>query len=1023
MAEVNFPALEEKILRFWQQNNIFSKTISQRRRATNFVFYEGPPTANGHPGIHHVEARCFKDIICRYKTMRGFRVIRKAGWDTHGLPVELQIEKQLGLNSKKEIEKYGIEKFNRECRKSVWLYKKDWENLTERIGFWIDMKNPYITYEPEYIETVWWLLKKIWEKGLLYKDYKVLPYCPRCGTGLSSHEVAQGYKKVKENSLYLRFNLISSDPQWQNTAILSWTTTPWTLPGNVALAVGPEIEYVKVPDSAKENYWLVIAKPNLNLLFQQGIIKPLSEEELKSYPHFKGSILAGLKYQPLFKVPELETERSYQVYPADFITSEEGTGVVHTAVMYGEEDYQLGKKAGLPTFHTVTEEGRFIEGLEGGLAGLEVKHPETEKIITSLIEERGTLFQEYLYEHDYPFCWRCKTALLYYAKPGWFIAMRQVKKNLLINNQKINWLPAHLKKGRFGEWLNEVKDWALSRERYWGTPLPIWLCQNRQNQISRFANTGTNIKNQKFCNNIKVIGSLKELEKLSGRKVKDPHRPYLDKITIKCDRCGGKMTRVPEVIDCWFDSGAMPFAQQHYPFENKNLIDRRIQFPADYISEAIDQTRGWFYTLLAIATVLGYEAPYKNVISLGLVLDEKGEKMSKSKGNVIDLWLMTAKYGADVIRWYFFTINQPEDPKLFAERDLDRVVKRFFLIFWNSLVFWETYQKNAKRKTSAFAAPSPKLWSVGDKATADKQNLKLKNKSKNILDKWIVSRLNTVIDETTKLLDAYQIVAASRGIEKFIIEDLSQWYIRRSRRRFKPVSEQLLSKESRQDFEAAERTLAWVLLETAKLLAPFIPFLAEEVYQKLKPKKAPFSVHLVDFPWPDKKLINRPLEKEMTLARKIVALTLAKRAEAGIKIRQPLRSLKINQKLRRDYLELIKDEVNVKEVVFGKGLKLDTTLSPALKEEGISREIIRQIQESRKRAKLTPKDIIAVSFFLAEGELEEVIRKWETYLKSETFSASIAFPKEEKELPASVKEFEIEGKKARFAIKAIKKRK
>lgn len=930
--EFNLPKIEKRILKFWKKKRIFQKSLEQRKQAKRFVFYEGPPTANAPPALHHIEARVFKDIIPRYKAMRGFYVLRKAGWDTHGLPVELQIEKKLGLKNKKEIEQYGIAKFNKKCEESVWEYKKEWEKLTERIGFWVDLKNPYITYENNYIESLWWILKEIWKKRLLYQDYKVVPHCFRCGTSLSSHEVALGYKKVKEKSAYLRFRIISDERRWKNTAILSWTTTPWTLPGNVALAINPKFDYLKIVDPVRKNYWLIVAKEALPRLKAQNI---LPQKAFKTSTMFKGKELLGLQYQPLFKVPQLVSENSYKVYPADFVEAREGTGVVHTAVMYGEEDYILGKRIGLPAFHTVTEEGRFIESLEEGLAGLPVKDSQTEKQIIASLKEKGFLFGEELYEHDYPFCWRCQTPLLYYAKASWFIGMTKVKEKLLANNQKINWFPSHLKNGRFGEWLREVKDWALSRERYWGTPLPIWRCEK--------------------CDSVKVVGSLKELENLSGKKPKNLHRPFIDEIVFKCEKCGGKMERVKEVIDCWFDSGAMPFAQWHYPFENKNMVDKKIQFPADYISEAIDQTRGWFYTLLAVSTILDCGPPYKNVISLGHVLDEKGEKMSKSKGNVVNPWEMIKKYGSDTLRWYFFTVNQPEDSKLFVEKDLENVVKRFFLILHNCLVFWETYREKSKTQISGRSNPKPK--------------------SKNPLDRWILSRLNNLIVSVTRALDEYSLVVAARLIENFVVNDFSQWYIRRSRRR-------LQKPESLKEKQEAEKTIVYVFTVLVKILAPFVPFLAEEIFQKISSSKNIFSVHLADWPMPEVRMISKSLEKDMAVVRQIVVEGLAQRAKAGIKVRQPLAKLKVkSEKLKvgeAELLSLIQEELNVKKVIFEKnlsvGAELDINITPELKEEGLVRDIIRSIQERRKKSGLKPQDEIMV-FYQASSAVQKVFDK------------------------------------------------
>lgn len=959
---MNLPKLEETILKFWQKNKIFEKSISSRKGADNFVFYEGPPTANAKAGIHHVLARVFKDIICRYKTMRGFKVLRKAGWDTHGLPVELEVEKKLGLKSKKDIEKYGIAKFNKACKESVWQYKKDWERLTDRIGFWLDMKNPYVTYNPEYIETVWWILKEIYQKGLIYQAHKVVPYCPRCGTSLSSHEVAQGYKTVKDRSVYIKFKLKKGQFITNNfttddkTYILSWTTTPWTLPGNVALAVKENIEYTFV------NY------KNEKFILAKNLVEKVFGREIEIIGRVKGRRLVDLKYEPLFNIPSLKNERSYKLYSAPFVTDKEGTGIVHTAVMYGEDDYELGKRHNLPKQHTVDEEGKFT-GLVPQWEGIFVK--EAEPLIVENLTKRNLLLKEELYEHEYPFCWRCNSPLLYYAKESWFVNMQKVKGDLIKNNQKVNWVPSYLKNGRFGQWLKEVKDWAISRERYWGTPLPFWKCQNGKIQKLK-------IKTQNKCNNIQVIGSTKELEKLSGKKIpKDLHRPFIDKITFQCEQCGGKMKRVKEVLDCWFDSGSMPFAQYHYPFENKDFIEKKLQFPADYISEGIDQTRGWFYTLLAISTLLGKGPAYKNIISLGHVLDEKGEKMSKSKGNVVDPWYIIQKYGIDAVRWYFYTINQPGDSKLFREKDIEESLRKFIHILWNSYLFYNTYALKIKN---------------------------LRPKTKNVLDRWIISRLNELILNSTRFFDKYNVTTAARLIENFVINDLSLWYIRRSRRRFQRP-------KSAKELKEASENLGYIILTLSKLTAPFIPFLSEEIYQGSKT-----SVHLEDWPRPNKNLINNKLMKQMEEVRRIVNLALSKRAKVKIKVRQPLNNLQLTThrlKTEKELLELIKDEVNVKNITFGKSFKLDTKITPELKEEGIVREIIRQLQEMRKKAGLKPRDKIKIQYSAPE-QLKKIIEKRTRYILEETEARTINFKKELKQ-----EEFIIADQKLKITIQKI----
>jgi len=1175
--EINFPKLEKKILKYWEKNKIFEKSIERRKKAKNFVFYEGPPTANATPGIHHVLSRVFKDIIPRYKTMKGFKVLRKAGWDTHGLPVELQIEKKLGLTKKIDIEKYGIASFNKKCKESVWQYKKDWENLTERIGYWLDLENPYITYETDYIESVWWLLKEIWKKKLLYQDYKVVPYCPRCGTSLSSHEVAQGYEKIRELAIYVKFPILN--PEFQNSSFLVWTTTPWTLPGNVAIAINPEFTYAKIK---VDNEYLILAKERIKNCGIQG----------KITQEFKGKNLINLRYKAPYLPNEEIIKSAYKILPADFVSLEEGTGLVHIAPAFGEDDMDLIKminskiqmpNARFPILLTVDDEGKFRLEVKKW-ARLFVK--DADPLIIEDLKNRRLLFKEELYEHDYPFCWRCKTPLLYYAKKSWFIKMTKVKKDLIKNNKKINWIPPHLKKGRFGEWLREIKDWALSRERYWGTPLPIWQCKkcgslevigskkdllkqrfstNRyyilrhgetiyqtekkemtypwpekepilltENGKSQIKNLAEKLKKKKIdliyssefpraketaqiiANELgleinfdkrlreislgiyhgkpkenyyhdfltitgrlfykrtkggeswtdcrkRILKFVKEIDKkykgktillvshgdllwlLEGamkglynkelveqklqkktikrgefKKIKftslslnekgelDFHRPYVDEIKFYCSICKSLMERVPEVIDCWFDTGSMPFAQYHYPFENKKLINQKIQFPADYIAEGVDQTRGWFYTLLAISTLLKRGPSYKNVISLGHVLDEKGEKMSKSKGNVVDPWLILEKYGADTTRWYFYTVNQPGDSKLFSEKNVGETLKKFIFTLWNCFTFFKTYKEKPKTKN---------------------QKSKIQFKGQNLLDKWIVSKLNQLIELVTQKLDKYDITSAARSIEDFVIKDLSQWYIRRSRARFHPVVEQssLWGKEAKKDFEEASQTLGFVFLMLSKLTAPFIPFLSEEIYQKIQNyESGTRSVHLEDWPKVNKKLFNEKLNKKMEKTREIVALVLAERAKTKIKVRQPLASLKIKNQISKikneneELLNLIKEEVNVKEIVLDnkieKEIKLDTKITSELKEEGILREVIRNLQEMRKVAGFTPKDMISIQFDGSE-KISDVLIKNKNKIMVETKSRDLKLGRKEKF--KIEKEIKVDNEKLSLAIKKI----
>ena len=856
--------------------------------------------------------------------MRGFSVTRRAGWDTHGLPVELQIEKKLGLNSKKDIEKYGIEKFNKQCRNSVWEFKKAWEDLTKRAGTWIDMEHPYITYETPYIETLWHIIKIWWQKGLLYKDYKVVPFCTRCGTVLSSHELAQGYKTVKDLSVYVKFRVTSKEflkkynlPK--DTYILAWTTTPWTLPGNVALAVGKDIQYIAVDVSeasrsiSNKREVVILAK---NILKKETVVQKL----WKGLADLKGKDLLNVQYEPLYDSLVQEPQRKHYVVSAEFVSTEDGTGVIHTAVMYGEDDYVLGQEFNLPRRHTVTEEGRFNE-LVPQWKGKLVQ--DVKDLIVQDLKKRNLLFKDEWYEHEYPFCWRCSTPLLYYARESWFINMQKVKTKLLANNRKVNWIPTHLKEGRMGEWLKEVKDWAFSRERYWGTPLPIWECTK--------------------CEEKEVIGSVKELfsKKLSRNPYKekkeiDLHRPFIDKVEFPCVKCKkGTMKRIKDVVDVWYDSGAMPFAQNHWMGEKKPK-----EFPADYIVEAIDQTRGWFYTLLAVSTLLGFGPSFKNVISLGHILDEKGEKMSKSKGNIVDPWKMIEKYGVDSLRWYSYTLNHPWDPKLFSEKDLQQTLRKFILTLWNSLVFYETYTPKL-----GLGAPKPSL-------------------GKNVLDRWIISRLNTVTLDMTKKMDDYDITGAARMLESFVIDDLSLWYIRRSRSRFQ-------NPESKKELQDATSTLRYVLSQTSLLSSPFIPFLSEVVFEKSNGKG---SVHLKDWPAFAKAAAGKPkavkqnkkLEQEMEKVRSIASKGLALRARAGLKVRQPLAKLTIKEKLQKELLLLLQDELNVKEAVVNTKLEedvqLDTKLTPALKEEGLMRELLRFVQSMRKDAGYKPSHRIRLRY-------------------------------------------------------------
>ncbi|KKS38949.1 MAG: Isoleucine-tRNA ligase [Parcubacteria group bacterium GW2011_GWA2_42_14] len=1210
--QLSLPEREEKILEFWEKNKIFEKSLAKNKRGKTFIFYEGPPTANAAPGIHHLESRSFKDIIPRYKTMRGFFVPRKAGWDTHGLPVEIQVEKMLGIKTKKDIEKYGIAAFNEKCRQSVWQFKEEWEKSTKRIGFWLDLENPYITYETKYIESLWWIIKEIWKKKLLYQDFKVVPWCPRCETGLSTHELGQpgAYRTVKENSVFVKLKIKGE----RNEYLLIWTTTPWTLPANVAVAVNPKIEYTKweVGDGA--------AGGGRYCVWSATIPPHSPEEKIEVVEKVSGKSLLGTEYEPLFSVPQeyfLGSPPGFSVIPGDFVSTEEGTGMVHIAPAFGDDDMRAvksyyrhperseGSQGGdsspvaqndvqlnYPILHTVNVDGTVKKGIVG--EGKFVKTADRD--IIEYLKKRNLLFFVKPHEHDYPHCWRCDTPLLYFAKNAWWIKMTVLKEKLLSGNFKINWMPEHIKDGRFGEFLREVRDWAFSRERFWGTPLPVWRCGKCENieavgsleelhersgvarnkyMVMRHGESLSNIKN--LCGSIdghpltlkgrvqaekragllkkrgidliisspvlrtretaEIVGKIIELpvhfdkriqevnvgdfherpdhmyhsyfsshlekftkrppngetlselrarimdfmadmeQKHSGKTILivsheypiwmmfsgalgwsneetirehmgkreddfiffaetldlplknlprdftgavNLHRPYIDAVVFSCKKCGGEMKRVPEIIDVWFDSGAMPFAQGHWPFAKQPTTNNQqpttLLYPADYISEAVDQTRGWFYTLLAVATLLGKGAPYKNVISLGHVLDKNGQKMSKSKGNVINPKDMINKYGADTIRWYFYTINSPGEPKKFDEKDLQVKLRGFLGTLWNSFVFFDTYIDKI---------PNPK--------SQIPNKFKIQNsKKRNFLDQWIILKLENLAVEVTKKLDKYDITGAARAIEEFTLNDFSNWYLRRSRRRFqKPKT--IVEKNE------AALTTAYILVQLSKLTAPFIPFLSDAIWRELRKKirLEEESVHLAE--WPSSGVIlsgaaagrriskdlslrlrmtegDKKLFKDMETVRKVVAEALKLRAEVGIKVRQPLANLQLttnNRQLRKDLLELIKEEVNVKEITFGKELKLDTVITPELKEEGMMREIVRNIQEMRKDLGLHPRDKIRVQFssgiisnpfgvipsearnLKVAPDLDIVLEKWKKFIMAE----------------AGAKEFYIGGKK------------
>ncbi len=923
MAGFDFPKMEDEVLARWERDGIFQKTLLKPAPQGAFVFFEGPPTANGRPGIHHVEARAYKDVIPRYKTMRGFRVERKAGWDTHGLPVELEVEKKLGISGKPQIEKLkptvseSVAYFNALCKESVWTYLEEWKRFTRRIGFWVDLERPYITYAPAYVESLWALTKQIWDRGLMVEDYKIVPYCPRCGTALSSHEVAQGYKEVSDPSVYVRFRTADG------ASFLVWTTTPWTLPANVALAVGPDIAYVEV---AVGDERLILAKARL---------AALEEQPIKIIREMQGSDLVGMTYEPLYALAPPD-KPAFRVVAGDFVTTEDGTGIVHIAPAFGEDDLRTARANDLPVLLTVDAEGRFAfpdaSGIGADLQGMFVK--DGDALITEDLNGRGLLLRVELYAHEYPFCWRCSTPLLYYAKNSWFFAVSKVKDELIANAEHISWTPSYIKEGRFGEWLKGVRDWAISRERYWGTPIPVWVCAT--------------------CGTKECIGSLAELAARATPATRpadlasfDPHRPYIDAVELAC-ACGGTMTRIKDVMDVWFDSGAMPYAQWHYPFENADNMETA--FPADYIAEAIDQTRGWFYTLLATATLLCRGTPYKNVVCLGHILDVRGQKMSKSKGNVVDPFKMLDAYGADACRFWMYTANQPGDPKRFDEADLDRIVKQTLNILWNVLTFWELY-----RPTPDTRHPTPS------------------SPSDHVLDRWIMSRLHRLTADVTADLDAYRITEAARALAAFV-DDLSTWYVRRSRDRFKGA-----------DRAAAVATLRTVLATFARLLAPFMPFVAESLYGRIDGARE--SVHLED--WPAAGTIDDALLADMDYARRIVSFGLEERANAKIPVRQPLAAATVKAKPVADELAaLIRDELNVLAVKFAKPLGdsivvvLDLKMTAELKLQGALRELVRQVQNLRKQAKLTVNDRITLFLMGADDELLAALRATHDELKA-----------------------------------------
>jgi len=1201
LKNFSLPEVEEQVLKFWKEHSIKEQAFARNKKdpsakeasgrpAGRFVFFEGPPTANGMPGLHHLLARSFKDIIPRFKAMQGFDVPRKAGWDTHGLPVELQAEKELGFTGKQDIEKYGIAEFNQKCRELVWKYKKEFESTTtDRLGFWLDLEKPYVTYSNDYIESLWWIISQIHKKKLLYQGHKIVPWCTRCGTALSSHELAQGYKEVEDTSVYVKFKLtkesakkfkqIVSSPksakggsgtkEYTSTYILSWTTTPWTLPGNVALAVGEKIEYVAIKIVKKDEEWIASSTRNdsgdgmdSRLRGNDNEIYILAADRLPVlFPDsskflvlssLSGKDLLGLQYEPLFDVKPLKTKKAYKVYPANFVTTTDGTGVVHTAVMYGEDDYQLGTALGLPQHHTVNEQGHFTKEVKV-LAGLYARSGKAQEAIIARLTKKGMLLKTELYKHEYPHCWRCNTALLYYARTSWFVGMSKLRKQLLASNAKINWTPSHIKEGRFGEWLKEVKDWNFSRERYWGTPLPIWRSKDHKQEmtvssLADFKKYG-NLQGNKFfglrhgeaSHNLegKIAGGLETLrlrssltlpgieqakaaiKQLHGKKIDvivaspyfraqqtaeivakalkkkvvtekrfgeincgvfnwqsepkyhalfpkkmyrwntgpdgaetlsdvrartvaairdlnkkyknkniliishgdplwilegamrgqteeeffanefypkfavpfeidppvlpfdaqgklDLHRPYIDQVVLIDPKTKKELHRVKEVCDVWFDSGAMPYAQAHFPFAQAGdgkvtaATFKKLDYPADFICEAMDQTRGWFYTLLAISTLLDLPAPYKNVTCLGLIHDKNGQKMSKSKGNIVDPMMIMQKYGADAVRWYFYTVNNPGDAKNFDENDLAKITRRFILILYNSFVFWNAYGRPGEEQGAV--------------------------KSTNVLDRWITARLNQLIQEVQISLEQYEVGKAAGMIEAFT-DDLSRWYIRRSRDRFQSNARGESGRED--DYRNASITLHQTLLTLSTLTAPFMPFLSDAMYKSLAGKKV--SVHLADWPVADTKALDKELLRDMQVVREAAAAALALRATVGIKVRQPLQSLTLKNTALRGKEELLKiliDEVNVKEILFDpklqgdQGLVLDTLITQVLREEGLIRELSRAIQGLRADANYQMGDEVILYLSGSDG-LTDLIQRSSLQLKKAVNAKTIEFKKQE----------------------------
>ena len=985
-SRVNLPQVEENILSLWREKNVFERSVEARRGGPRFVLYEGPPTVNGRPGIHLVLSRVFKDVIPRYRAMKGYYTPRIAGWDTHGLPVELEVEKELGFSSKAQIDEYGIERFNARCRESVLHYLGEYNALTERIAFWVDLDNAYVTMDNSYIESVWWAIKQMWDKGLVYQGYRVTPHCPRCGTSLSSHEVALGYRgDVADPSVYIKFKVVSSsisESEEQKRLyklslnkpayFLAWTTTPWTLPGNTALAVAPDAEYavVEVGDE-----YLILA----DALRERVVLGSYEVVE-----RIRGRDLIGTQYEPLFNphnfkverrrfethsglsLQELDENLTYRVISTDFVSMDEGTGIVHMAPAYGDVDYQAGQEQGLDFVHTVDLQGNIIGNYP--FSGKFVK--DADPFILDDLKLRNLLYRSETIRHTYPFCWRCEAPLLYYAKQTWYIRTTAVKGALITGNDEINWYPGHVKYGRFGDWLENNVDWALSRERYWGTPLPVWQCES--------------------CGRFECIGNVEDLKKKPGfsglQEPLDLHRPFVDEVTFSCSACEARMRRVPEVIDAWFDSGAMPVAQYHYPFENDTLLEDG-RFPADYICEAVDQTRGWFYSLLAISTLLFNRPSFKNVICLGLILDAKGEKMSTSRGNVVEPWGVINKHGADALRWYMFTSSPPGNVRRFSEDMLTEITRRFLLTLWNVYSFFVTYANI-------------------DRFTPGAEEISFEESE---LDRWLISELNQLIIDVDSALDGYNPTEAGRKIEGFV-DELSNWYVRRSRRRF-------WKSENDADKLSAYATLYQCLVTLSKLLAPFTPFLAEELYQNLVCSvlpEAPESVHLTDFPVAEESKIDERLASDIGLAMKLSSLGRAARSKAGIKVRQPLATnyVGLSSAQEKMALERIKpqllEELNVKDikcdsmenvqaldghdyVVVGESTcnsAISTHITDDLAKEGMAREVVHRLQIMRRSAGFDIADHISTCY-QGDAYVKQVIEKFGSYIKQETLSRQL----------------------------------